>query len=318
MRPARAAAFAFVLTLAAARPAAAISTLEDTLRDLPRITRVPSTVPPNNAVRRYIQMPERGGGDPGTPDEGPGADAAPVTVPSSSAPWAVALSDGADLDAGFVCAGVLIAPNWVLTAAHCTYNVARRWPTDSDAYVFAGTDSLNKPKNRFSVLRIVPHPEYDAKSLKNDIALIEIDAKGNAAGAPIRLEGPPAAQQVGEIVTVLGWGITTQSYGRQHEENLQAIEGAVLDDAVCFSPANFSDLRDTGVFCAASLLKYHDTCFRFGGSPVVMYDDKAKLYLAGIVSWPAVCAAGSRKPDTFLDVQHYVPWIRSVIGGGKS
>lgn len=76
---------------------------------------------------------------------------------------------------------------------------------------------------------------------------------------------------------------------------------------------NYAELRGKGVFCARSLLRYHDTCYRFGGAPIVMRDAKGERYLAGLVSWPAVCPPDVRKPNAYLDVQPYVSWIRATI-----
>ena len=46
-----------------------------------------------------------------------------------------------------------------------------------------------------------------------------------------------------------------------------------------------------------------------------MYDKKGGLYLAGLVSWSAVCPAEARKPNVYLDIHFHAPWIKSVIGG---
>lgn len=300
------------VVMAFCRHALAISTLNDTLRNPPRIFRVPSSEPPNNAVHRdfgirRLEIRKR------EQDVGPGPEGSSVVVPAASVPWTVAISAGPELDRDFVCAGALIAPQWVLTAAHCTYALVRRWPEDESAYVFTHTASLSSPGQRFNVRQIIPHPKYNPKTLRNDLALVRIDAKGGAAGLPISLDGPSISKQVGAIGSILGWGISTKQSGRKHAERLHVIQTAILDDQVCFSGADYPELSGTHVFCGRSLLKYHDICFRFGGSPMVFYDVRANLYLGGLVSWPAACSEGRDKPNVYLDVQAYVPWIRETI-----
>jgi secreted trypsin-like serine protease len=292
--------------------AMAISTLQDTLQGLPQIFRLPSTVPPNNAVHEHFLRPHPHS-DPNS-DEGPHEQHGLVTIPASSTPWTVAISESTDLSRGFVCAGVLVDPAWVLTAAHCLFSVARRWPNDSDLYVFVESPSLSSPGRKFPVEEIVPHPEYDARALRNDLALVRIDTRQAKPGAPLPFEGPPISELIGGIGTILGWGITTTGHVEQHNDKLQILQVAILDDEVCFSPVNFPQLRGTGVFCATSLLKYHDVCLRFGGSPMAIYSRKGALYLAGMVSWAANCPADSRKPNVYLDIHAYAPWIRSVLG----
>jgi secreted trypsin-like serine protease len=312
---------ATILAAALGGPAMAISTLDDTERDAPRIFRIPSSDPPNNALQRQLAPPQSN--EPANPDaagadEGPQRDAGVATPSGTTFPWTAAISEGPNLDQDFVCAGALIAPNWILTAAHCTYNAARRWPNDSSAFAFTDVTNLSAPRRRFAIEQIVQHPQYDPRTLRNDLALLRIDAKGDAASAPISINGPPISEVTGEVISILGWGITTSNYDRHHRENLQIIQAAILDNGVCFSNENYPGLRNTGVFCAKSLLRYHDVCFRFGGSPLTVYDVKGRLYLAGIVSWSATCAQENRKPNIYLDVQAYVPWIKSVIEkGGK-
>jgi secreted trypsin-like serine protease len=304
---------ACIFGFAFCRSAMAISTLSDKLENLPDIFRTPSSEPPNNAVHRDFEPPSSELQSQ-TRDVGPGPEGSPVTVPAASAQWTVAIADGPQLDRDFVCAGALVAAEWVLTAAHCTYTLARRWPNDNDGYVFVESASLSKPGRRFAIREIVPHPEYNPKSLRNDLALVRFGGKDGYSGLPISIYGQPIAEKVGEIGSILGWGVSESQSGREHSERLHVIQTAVIDGAVCFSAANFPELRQNHVFCGRSLLAYHDICFRFGGSPMVFYDHNARLYLGGIVSWPAGCGESRRRVNIYLDVQSYVPWIKSVIG----
>lgn len=127
---------------------------------------------------------------------------------------------------GALCGSVKIWDDVLLSAAHC-------------AGVFRGRSILIGGNQRTGSAdsEIIPatiemrHPDYNDMTLENDFMLIKLDSPSKAPNAPWNKD--PSAPRDGEIVSVIGYGTTTE--GGSVSDVLLTVDVAVVAHDTCNS-----------------------------------------------------------------------------------
>jgi secreted trypsin-like serine protease len=236
-----------------------------------------------------------------------------VPARSGQWPWQVALLEvnaEPEADRQF-CGASLIAPRWVLTAAHCVAGM-----TNNQLTVRIGATDLDRVGNGSdtglrNVARIIRHELYSTSTYTNDIALLELanDASEADGARPVRLPTPPQAAtltRAGAPVTVTGWGLTAE-HGEPSSKLLQ-VEITVIDQAACkadYAPLGATYTVTDRMLCAG--IQSKDACQGDSGGPLVAAVDGGYAQV-GIVSKGYGCAREGH-PGIYTRVASYLDWI---------
>jgi secreted trypsin-like serine protease len=210
-----------------------------------------------------------------------------------------------------ICGGTVIAPRFVLTAAHCVEGAR---PSKLAFVVGRPVLSDKSVGQRIPVRSYRIDPDYKPPFFRGDFAVLELRA--DAPVTPAILPNPTQdeeATRVGSPVRVAGWG-GTKPNGAKLSKTLLTASESVIGQRACrrFYMRAFSSLEQICVRGdAAAGGGVNGACYGDSGGPL-MADTLAGPLLVGVVS-----GGGDRcatQPEYYSRVSSGLDFIRRASG----
>jgi secreted trypsin-like serine protease len=250
----------------------------------------------------------------------------PMSVPSprvvggaATAPSAYKFIASLQYWSQHICGATIINRDWVMTAAHCVIY-------DDGSPVYAPFLSLRVYEHDLTdaidpnyacsgivdVAEVVSHPDFNAITLDNDIALLRLASPRPPkclASLP-SLDIRPSIATPGTMATVAGWGRTSPegSYPETYPNVMHEVAVPILSRKECAQAYGY---LPSVMVCAGLLEGGKDSCQGDSGGPLFIKADGSPV-VVGIVSWGMGCASEGY-PGVYTRVSEFKSWLASIL-----
>jgi chymotrypsin-like protease len=220
-------------------------------------------------------------------------------------PWMAAIGEVNDIgEVSSYCAGTLVGPQWLLTAAHCRV-------LKGDYAVLGRADLKTNAGSVVAIVDTIVHPDYCPRNLDRDLALLKL---ANAQSIhPIALvDASEAAIRRAEFISIAGWGRLGE-YKYELPNKLQKADVVVFSQTSCFDNYDHIGKEITDyMFCAQGKPgpTITDACKGDSGGPIVAFEGVLRrATLIGVISKGEGCARRSF-PGVYTKLSMLQEWVQ--------
>jgi len=214
-------------------------------------------------------------------------------------------------DLGHSCGGSVVAPDVIMTAAHC----AEAFNT-----VVVGLYNLSDVSGKVQSFAIDErnkhvHSQYNPYTNENDVMLIQLDSNITVVD-PIRVNNNVSVPIATDTLAVVGWGATDVTIDEiEYPKIFMEVELFYVPNLFCKrivgedgETLGSSLLED--MMCATDEGK--DSCYGDSGGPLILLGSSpADDVQVGVVSWGTVC--GGKVPGVYHRLSHSYGWVKKNV-----